>query len=189
MAAALDVVTREAYWIAPSVLLALVVAARELHRSPPEGPARWGAALNAYTGVLIATMASGHLLAVSLLALDGTVRGQPAVLHAIGVVLLVPAVLVARNAARIRRGTSDRSATVRVNALLILALLLTGPRNLPLAIPAGLNIAYAMQTRRAVGRGIAALAASMAVLLLVGSVRFFLSGDSFEAFRGIESRP
>lgn len=189
MTPVVEMVTREAYWIAPSVFLALVAAGWGLRPSPADGPARVGAALNAYAGVLIATMASGHLLAVSLLALDGTVRGQPVVLYAIGVVLLVPAVLVVRNAVGIRRGTSDRSATVRVNALLIVALLLTGPRNLPLAIPAGLNIAYAMHTRRGVGRGIAALAASMAVLLLVGSVRFFLSGASFEAFSGIESAP
>lgn len=70
-----------------------------------------------------------------------------------------------------------------LNAWLGAALLVMGPHNAPLAAPAILNIAYRAQSRRWIGGAILVVLAVIYAALLVGSLVFFATGQSFEQFQ------
>jgi len=177
----------ESRWIFPSVLLALLVSAVRLGQARLRDPGCIAGAMCLFAGLFIATSAFGHVLAVTLKLFGGTLEGSVAPLYIIGFVLGIPAVLVVVHGWRLTRGEGDSGRRVVVlNGLLVLALLVTGPRNLPLAVPALLTAAYARHRRPAVGWSIVASACLVCALLLVGSFLFFRSGGSFEDFAGMD---
>lgn len=76
--------------------------------------------------------------------------------------------------------------TLVLNAWLAITLLVLGVQNLPLAIPAFLNIGYHLHSSRVIGWAIVGMAIVVNVGLFIGSLIFLASGLSFEQFRGIE---
>lgn len=177
----------ESRWIAPSIALAAVLAYRAFRTTDAASGSRVAAALSVYAGAMVGTMACGHLLAISLkLAVEG-VRGSLPVLVGIGIVLGVPSWFVVRHGWALSRGdASPGRETIVLNLLLVAALLVTGPLNAPLGIPAVLNAIHAAAQRRRVKQATVVLALVFGALLFAGSVRFFLSGQSFEEFSGME---
>jgi hypothetical protein len=141
-------------------------------------------AMSLFFGLTVGTMAFGHLLAVTIRVLMGTLEASIA-LYLIGVVLAVPSWWLIVHA----RGPADpdpRHRTITLNAAVVLALLVLGPHNLPLAAPGLVNIAYMLHARRAVGWTLVALSLAINIGLFAGSLVFLASGQSFEQFRGIE---
>ncbi len=178
----------ESRWIFPSVLLALVASGMRLRQARSRDPARIAGAMCLFTGLFIAGSATGHLVAVTLKLAWGTLEGSVGGLYAIGVVLAIPSVLLVAHGWRLTQGKGDPGRKVVVlNGLMITALVVTGPRNLPLALPALLTVAYARHRRPAVGRAILVSACVVGALLLAGSFLFFMSGGSFEDFAGLDA--
>lgn len=180
--------TNESRWIFPSVLLALA-ASTWMGRSRAWDRPRIAGAMTVFSGLLIGLLALGHLFAVTLKAWVGTLSGAAGPLYAIGVVLTVPAALVLREGRGLSRGEREPGRkTATLHGLLILALAVTGPLNLPLAVPSLLAAVYAVHRRAWVGRSAVLGMALVVTLLTMGSARFFASGQSFEDFGGIEQR-
>ena len=126
--------------------------------------------MNLFTGVTIMTMAAGHLIAVTIKLVGSDLQGSVLVLYPIGVLLMAPAVFVVWHALSLMAGNQDRgNSTVRLNAWLALTL----------------NIAYHLHSRRLVGWAIVGVAAALNVGLLIGSLIFLASGQSFEQFSGM----
>jgi hypothetical protein len=158
------------------------------HRQPElSARRRVLAAMNLFVGVTIGTMALGHLLAVTTKLATGTLEGSLLVLYAIGAALAVPSWwLVQHTREVLATDASHGRATVVLNAWLAITLLALGVHNLPLALPAFLNIGYHLHSRRVVGWAIVGIAVAINVSLFIGSLIFLASGQSFEQFRGIE---
>lgn len=145
------------------------------------------AAMNLFFGVTIGTMAFGHLLAVTIKLLLGTLEGSAAVFYAIGVALAVPSWwLIAHSHLLMTRDNDRGRATMGLNLWLTITLLLLGIHNLPLAAPGFLNIGYYHYSGRALGWVIVGLAVLANAGLFVASLIFLASGQSFEQFRGLE---
>lgn len=146
------------------------------------------AALNLAAGLTIASMASGHLLAVATKLTLGTLRdGSLWIFIAIGVSLLAPSSAVAWHTRALGSGEHDgRSTTVLLNTWLAATLLALGLHNLPLAVPALFTIAYRVHPGGVMGWAIVSAAAVFNVGLFAASLVFLASGQSFEQFRGIE---
>ena len=178
----------EGKWIFASMLFALFTVVVRFARRAPGSPARVEIvrAMNLFTGCMIGMMAFGHLLAISIKAVEGTLSGSPLLLYPLGIVLLVPAVWLGRHATRLQANDADwtRRATV-LNATLAISLLAFGLNNLPLALPAALNVAYLRHSRRLVGWTILTATVAVNGFLFVGSLIFLASGQSFEEFRGM----
>ena len=182
----LEWVTLESSWIAPVVFVSSVIASLQL-RGGERDHRRMAVAMSMYVGVLIGMLASGHLIAVTLKLTAGTLGGRLPVLYGIGVMLLLPSVFVVRHALRLRADSVELGRpTVLANLALAGALLVTGPLNFPLAIPAFLNAAHANATGPRVQRGIVIVQSVIASLLFVGAVRFFIAGGTFEDFSGMQ---
>jgi hypothetical protein len=64
-------------------------------------------------------------------------------------------------------------------------LLAFGLHNWPLAVPAALDVAYSLHSKRAVGWTIVTAMVVANVALFIGSLVFFLSGQNFEQFKGM----
>ena len=145
------------------------------------------AAMNLFFGLTIGSMAFGHLLAVTVKLASGTLReGSLAAFYAIGLALAAPSWWLVLHAWRLpfRTATGDRR-TLALNAWLGATLLVLGLNNLPLAAPALLDAGYQLHRRRAVGWAIVGAAVVVQLGLLVASLVFLASGQSFEQFRGI----
>jgi hypothetical protein len=184
-----ELVLDESKWLTGAMLASLLAVASWIR-----GRARTGAldrlailgAMNRFYGCTIGVMGSGHLLAVAVAELRGTLRGSPWILYPLGLALAVPAWLLCFGVPRLaagEEGSSRRSAAL--NAWLGTALLAFGLHNLPLAAPAALNLAYQFHRRRAVGVTILAVALLANLALFVGSLVFLASGRSFEEFSGM----
>jgi hypothetical protein len=142
------------------------------------------ALLNLFTGLMLLIMGAAHLLAVTVKLFQGTLRGSTAaalLFYAIGAAVVVPAWLVVRHTRAILAAGEAR-ATVRVNALMVAALLVLGVVNFPLAVPALCTIGYSLHRRRWVGWAIVAVAAAAGAFLFVGGLVFMASGQTFEEF-------
>jgi hypothetical protein len=180
----------ESKWLTVSLGLALVSVVLHLfqHRgSDLPTRRRVLAAMNLFFGVTIGTMAFGHLLAVTIKLALGTLEGSVATFYAIGAVLAVPSWWLIYHTRQILAPDDGRGRrTLVLNAWLALTLLALGLHNLPLAAPGFLNIAYQRHDRRGVGWTIVGTAVVINVGLLIGSLIFLASGQSFEQFRGIE---
>ena len=145
------------------------------------------AAMNLFFGVMIGTMAFGHLLAVTTKLAIGTLNGPILLFYLIGVVLAVPSWwLIVHTRKLLAPNERPGPATMALNGAVAVSLLGLGMQNLPLAAPALFNIGYQLHSRRAVGWAIVGLAVVANVALFVGSLVFLMSGQSFEQFSGME---
>ena len=130
-------------------------------------------------------MAMGHLLAVTTKLALGILEGSVGVFYTIGAVLAVPAWWLIYHAPRVLTDDGHGRATLVLNAWLALSLLTLGVHHVPLAAPALLNIGYHLHSRPSSGWAIMGVAVVVNMGLLVGSLIFLASGQSFEQFRGI----
>jgi hypothetical protein len=184
-------VVDESKWLTLSMsaaaigVLWLLIAHRD---SPLPLRRRMLACLNLSAGIIVGSMAAGHLLAVATKLAFGTLReGSLAIFVAIGVVLLVPAWLVTRHTAVVLRDHEpSQASTLGLNAWLAVTLLAFGLHNLPLAAPALFTMAYRVYSRGLVGWAIVGAAAVFNTALFGASLVFLASGQSFEQFSGLE---
>jgi hypothetical protein len=176
----------EGNWLPLAMVIALLAAGFVyLRASPVPNRARTLAIMNVYVGVMLAVMGAGHLLAVTVKLLDGTLRGAPLLLYAIGVAIMVPAALIIVHTSQALAGSSART-TMRLHGWMAATLMVLGLINTPLAIPALLSIAYAAHSRRATGIAIVAGFALVNAGLLIGGLMFMLSGaQTFEEFNNM----
>lgn len=180
----------ESKWLALAMVVALgVVALRFGSKRRQELPRRafvlW--AMTLFYGCMIGIMASGHLLAVTVKVLQGTLEGSPLYLYPLGFVLAVPSWWLAFGAGGFVRDVErNRRTLLTLNVWLGLSLLGLGLHNWPLAAPAALNSAYQLHARRAVGWTIVAVALAGNLLLFLGALVFLVSGQSFEQFKGMD---
>ncbi len=178
----------EGKWLTASMGIALLAVTSLLYRHRhSDFPVRRQvlAAMNLFFGVTIGTMAFGHLLAVSTKLALGTLEGSVLVFYVVGIVLAIPSWWIIYHARKILASGNERK-TLILNIWLAITLLALGIHNLPLAIPAFLNISYQMHSRRVVGLTIVSIAVIVNVGLFIGSLIFLMSGQSFEQFNGIE---
>ncbi len=134
------------------------------------------AAMNLFVGVTLLVMGSGHLLAVTTKWQQGTLAGSPALLYLIGVVIVVPSLFLVRHANGSRAGTW--------NGWMAATLIALGLVNIPLAIPALLNIAYCRHRRPLTGQLILGAWLLVTAGLFTGGMLFMLSGArTFEEFQ------
>ena len=184
----LELVLDEGKWLFGSMLFAalavLVTHSRVLRMSQRREVLR---VMNVFYGTLIGTMAFGHLLAVTVKVVQGTVEGFVPVLYGLGLALAIPAWLLAvRIKQYVLREDSYGGRIVLLNLWLAIVLLGLGLHNFPLAIPAVLNVAYQFHTRRIVGLSIVTVTFAANLALFVGSLVFLASGQSFEQFSRME---
>lgn len=180
----------ESKWLTASLGFALLAVTILLywHRHS-DFPARRRvlAAMNLFFGVTIGTMAFGHLLAVTTKLTVGTLEGSVPVFYLIGTALAVPAWWLIYHTREILASDDEHGrATLVLNAWLAITLLALGVHNLPLAAPAFFNIGYHLHSRKVVGWALVSMAVVVNIGLLIGSLVFLASGQSFEQFKGIE---
>lgn len=177
----------ESKWLTASMsLAALAVVILLCRTSSRPTRSRVLAAMNLFFGVMIGTMAFGHLLAVTTKLALGTLQGSRLVLYAIGLALAVPSWRVMAHTRRVLAAEEEhKRTTLLLNGWLALTLIALGPHNLPLAAPALFNAGYQLHSRRAVGWAIVGVALAVNVGLFIGALIFFASGQSFEQFRGM----
>ena len=177
----------EGKWLTVSMGLGLLAVTSLLYRhrdSDLPGRRRVLAAMNLFFGIMIGTMAFGHLLAVTTKLALGTLEGSIPVYYAIGIALAVPSWLIIFHTRKIFASDNKRTTLV-LNVWLAITLLALGIHNLPLAAPGFLNIGYQLHSHRAVGWAIVSIAVVINVGLFIGSLIFLMSGQSFEQFSGI----
>jgi hypothetical protein len=159
----------EGNWLPIAMSVATIFAAAALRKHGRL------AAMNLFVGVMLLVMGGGHLLAVSTKLMQGTLNGSPAWLYLIGVVIVVPASLLVLHHRTGRAGT--------YNGWMAAAVIALGLVNIPLAIPALLNIAYCRHTRPRTGQIVIATWVFIIVGLFIGGMMFMLSGArTFEEF-------
>lgn len=163
----------EGNWLPVAMTIAAVIALATLRHGRL-------AAMNMFTGVTLVVMGVGHVLAVTTKLLQGTLNGSPALLYVIGAAILVPSVMLVRHARGSRAATWD--------GWLAAALIALGLINIPLAIPALLNIAYCRHRRPLTGQLIVGAWLLVNIGLFAGGMMFMLSGArTFEEFNAITS--
>lgn len=167
-------------------LLAVVVLLYRLRSTPIPRERRIEAAMNLFFGATIGTMAFGHLLAVTTKLALGALVGSVPLFYLIGIVLAVPSWWLILHTRNVIASDDHGRTTMALNIGLAATLLVLGIPNLPLTIPAFLNIGYRLHTRRAVGWTIVWAAVLIQGGLFVGSLIFLLNGGSFEQFQGID---
>jgi len=141
------------------------------------------AAMNLFTGVMLAIMGFGHLLAVTTKLVMGTLDGSPFFFYAIGLAITAPSWLIIRHTRAILADEGETARqTVRLNAWMAVTLGVLGLVNLPLALPALCNIGYSLHRRRWVGWTIVGVAVVAGVGLFIGGLVFMASGQTFEEF-------
>ena len=185
----LAAVLNEGAWLAWSMALSIamvgVLAMRPRWRAATSRT-RVLSAMNLFYGVMIGTMGSGHLLAVTLKLVQGTLEPSVWLMYPLGLVLAVPGWWLAAAAWRsITDSPGTETIAMRLNAWLGVSLLVLGLQNLPLAAPAAFNLAYQSHSRRTVGWTIAGVAIAANLALFAGAMIFWASGQTFEQFRGI----
>ena len=183
------IIVDESRWLPAAMGIAtlsvMFVLLSDRHRDTPASR-RVLAAMNLFFGVTIATMAFGHLTAVTTKLAVGTLEGWAVRLYAIGAVLAVPAVFVIRHTRQVLAFDDHGRATIGLNAWLAFTLLVLGIHNAPLAAPAILNVGYHLHSRRFVGWIIVGAAVVLNVTLFIGSLIFMASGQTFEQFTGVD---
>jgi hypothetical protein len=188
IAALADWIVDESKWLTVSIGCAVLATVLLLIGRRASGVARRRvtmAALNLFFGVTIGTMALGHLLAVSTKLVVGSLAGSVLLFYAIGLALAVPSWGVVYHTRAILAHPEPRGATLALNAWLAVTLVALGTPNLPLAVPGLLNVAYGAHTSPRVGRLIVAAFVVLGIGLFLGSLRFFVSGQTFEQLRGM----
>ena len=180
-----EIILTEGNWMPAAMTVAFIAVAARVRADGHTVPARLGIlrALTLFYGVMIGIMASGHLIAVSIKAAQGTLQGAPWFLYILGLSLAVPAWWLAAEA--LGTGLEDSRGlrrTVGINGWLGLALMIIGTHNWPIAAPAVLNIAYRFQTHRAISTAIVILTGVGYIALFAGALMFMASGQTFEEF-------
>jgi ketosteroid isomerase-like protein len=186
-------VVDESKWLPFSMglaILAVVVLLRRQRRSKLAAQPRAMAAMSLFFGLTIATMALGHLAAVTTKLALGTLEGSRWLLYAIGIALAVPAGWLIHHALRLFGSEADHGrGSLVLNAWLAATLLALGLHNLPLAVPGFLNVGYQLLAGTLARSVIVGLSVVANLGLFVGSLVFLASGQSFEQFTGIEAAP
>lgn len=179
----------EGKWLSAAMLLSLIAVLALITRQRQQRlPRRLQliAALNLYFGGMIGIMSLGHLLAVTIKLFQGALNGSLLLLYPLGLVLAVPAGWLAFEAGRLAVvNEQQRKKMAVLNLCLGISLLAFGIHNWPLAAPAAWNIAYLFHSQEAVGRAIVTVAIIATLALFAGSLVFFVSGQSFEQFKGM----
>jgi hypothetical protein len=170
------IIVGEGNWLPVAMGSALLAA---LFLTPRAGAvlprARTFIFMNLFTGVTLLVMGIGHLLAVTTKLMQGTLNGSVPLLYLIGAVILVPASLLVRHARSVQ--------SAKYNFWMAAALIVLGLINIPLAIPAFLNIAYLRHSRPSIGQLILGAWVLVNVGLFTGGMLFMLSGArTFEEF-------
>ncbi|MEK7727490.1 MAG: hypothetical protein AAB354_03705 [candidate division KSB1 bacterium] len=185
----LELVLNESKWLTTAMLLSFIAVLALIIRQRRQSlPYRRKilAAMNLFYGGMIGIMACGHLLAVTIKVIQGTLTGSLWILYPLGLALAIPAWwLVLRVAQFGEEEERGKKRIVALNAGLGISLLALGFHNWPLAAPAAWNIAYQFHSKRTVGWAIVSVALIATLALFTGSLVFFLSGQSFEQFKGM----
>ena len=186
----LALIVDEGKWLPFAMSVALLSVAALLYRHRAlDVRRRVTAAMNLFFGVMIGTMAFGHMLAVTTKLAQGTLRGGTAyvpLFYVIGIVLAAPSFFLVRHALRLPAANAEQGRrTLGLNAWLALTLLALGLHNFPLAAPGLFNAGYELHSRRAVGWAIVSLAVAANVGLFIASLVFLASGQTFEELRRI----
>jgi hypothetical protein len=176
-------------WLTIAILLSIVavtvLVCRRYRQSLPERM-KILEAMNMFGGWLIGIMSFGHLLAVTVKASQGDLRGSLPILYPLGLVLAIPSWWIVFRVGRyMRQEERFKKRLLSLNVWLAVSLLALGLHNWPLAMPAVLNIAYQLNARRAVGWAIVTVEVVAILALFIGSLVFFASGQSFEQFKGM----
>ena len=183
-----ELVLDESKWFFSALLASLVAVVVLICRRRRSARSRRVAILqgmNLFYGCTIGVMSFGHLLAVTIKLAQGTLRGSTWILIPLGLALAVPAWWHAFRAARLANEEERwRRRTAALNVCLGICLLAFGLHNGPLAAPAALNVAYLFHSRSAAGWTILAATVVTHLALLIGSLVFLASGQSFEQFSG-----
>ena len=176
----------ESKWLAASMVLAVLVVTVVTVRDRGRELAtrhRVQTAMNLLFSVTVGNMAFGHLLAVTTKLAMGTLPGSAPPLYLLGFALATPTGwLLAHTLRSNARGEPYGAKSWALNLGSAGTLLALGVHNLPIAAPGLLNIGYQLHTRPLLGRLLVAGAALVHLGLLVGSLVFFASGQSFEEF-------
>lgn len=186
----LGLIVDEGKWLTASMSAAFlsvtILYYQSRHGNGPQRK-RVMAAMNLFFGVMIGTMAFGHILAVTTKLALGTLVGSLLKFYLIGAALAAPSAWLIYHTRKILipDDRPDRTA-LGLNVWMAITLLSMGIHNLPLAAPAFLNIGYQFHSRRMVGLAIVAAAVIFNIGLFVGSLVFLASGQTFEQFRGME---
>lgn len=180
-------VVDEGKWLTASmVAAALVCWGHWRRRAPGTAPrACHESTLTLFFAVTIATMAFGHLLAVTTKLALGTLEGSRLAFYAIGAVLAVPSWWLTAHTLNTAPGHGD-GASRGLTVWTVVAVLALGLHNLPLAAPGLLALAYRAHVRPVTGRLVLGAALVAIAGLFVGSLVFMATGQTFEQFRGIE---
>ena len=167
----------EGNWLPIAMAIALAtVAVQWMRHSRFAVRDRVMEAMNLFVGVTLLVMGTGHLLAVTTKLVQGSLNGSAALLYAIGVAIVMPSALIILNA--------NRAKAAAFNGWMAATLVVLGLINIPLAIPAVLNIAYSKHSRAGTGVVIVVTFVLMNLGLFTGGMLFLLSGArTFEEFR------
>jgi hypothetical protein len=150
----IDYVKNETLWFPTAIVIASVVTAILVARR-----ATTARALSVFYGCTIGVMGSGHVIAVTIRALDGTLSdGLRWFLYPLGLVIAVPAWLLVAS-------TTIRRMTI-LHAILIVVFVAQGP-SATLAIPAVMNLIYLHVAKPAVRVAMVALSAVLYTGLFV----------------------
>ena len=183
----LELILSEGKWLTLALSLAIIIALLIQYKKVSQTILRNKILIlmNLVFGLTIGIMAFGHLLAVSIKLIMGTLEGSIILFYFIGITLAVPSWwLVYYTLSRLNSEKNSRIIVI-LNSANIIALLAVGVFNLPLAIPAFLNIGYSLNKHKKLGYLIVFATIIFYLLLFIGSIIFFASGKSFEDFQGI----
>jgi hypothetical protein len=177
-------------WLFGSILLSIVAVGALLARRRVDGFSdrlTILSAMNLFYGCTIGTMSIGHLTAVTVHTVRGTLEGSLWILYPLGLALTIPAWWLAFHGERyVNREDRYRTRIVLLNSWLGVFLVSLGLRNLLLATPALLNLAYQFHRKRAVGWTIVSVAIAAHLALFVGAIVFLASGQRFEQLEGMK---
>jgi hypothetical protein len=170
----IDLLKTEVVWFPSAIVIAFITTAILIAAYRRRGVERRPTitrALNVFYGCVIGIMGTGHILVVTIMALEGTLsNGVRWFLYPLGAVLAVPAwILVA--------STTPRRMAM-CNAWLAIALIVQGP-SAPLAVPAILNLIYLWSARRWIERTVVTVSALLYATLSSFATALALSGGSF----------
>ena len=185
----IGLVLDESHWLPLTMVVSAIVVVAQARRHRLQGVPRKSSTLcglNLFYGSMLGIMASGHILAVTVTAVQGTLQRSPWFLYPLGLALALPAwwLVVAGGRLRGAQGPTSRTA-MALNAWLGIGLMAIGPQNWPLAAPSVLNIAYRFQVRPAVRLAIVSVVGVGYLALLAGALVFLASGQTFEQFQGM----
>jgi hypothetical protein len=170
----IELLKNEVLWFPSAIGIALAVVAIQVVRYRRLGADRRATitrALNTFYGCVIGIMGSGHILVVTIRALDGTLsHGVRWFLYPLGLILAVPGWLLVAS-------STPRRLTL-LNAWLAIALIAQGA-SAPLAVPAILNLLYLRSTNPWVERAVVAVSVLLYSMLFAVGLTYVLTGRQF----------